>query len=298
VAYERSDGVVDLSVVTDQAGVFVFRDIPEGYFYTLNANLAADSRPPSWMGEAINADDLEIELPADTNLNVGNYYLFATDLRLIAPAYDVPLDDTSPRLRWEAYPGAASYRVELKQLYASYTDVTLETTDTEVQIQGPLMECTYGWDVTALDEDGNPIARSDARFEDENTFFTAHEADFRAEYDGLFDVRGEDLPWCQLELTVPGLLQHFDLEDGWEVSWGLHPLAAFYRVMIRQTHDEHGDPTVKLFSSNEMAVGGDGNPIDPQLPTLPAGQFQLFVLAITADGKNVARSEIVTFIIE
>ena len=47
VGYERADGVVAERVVTDEAGMFVFRDIPEGYFYTLNANLEAASRPPS-----------------------------------------------------------------------------------------------------------------------------------------------------------------------------------------------------------------------------------------------------------
>jgi hypothetical protein len=298
VAYERADGVVDERAVTDEAGMFVFRDIPEGYFYELHADLETDPRPSGLQNESLNADVFEFELPSDTNLNLGNYYLFATDLRLISPEYGSTLNNTAPLLRWEAYEGAASYRVELKQLYASYTDVTMETMETEVQIQGPLMECTYGWDVTALDEDGNPIARADTRIEDENTFFTAHEADFRAEYDGLFDVRGEDLPWCQLELTVPGLLQHFDLEDGWEVSWELHPLAAFYRVMVRQVEDEHGDPHVNYFSSNQMAVDEDGRPVDPQLPTLPAGLFQLYVIAYDTNANTVAQSEVVYFIIE
>ncbi|MGD8604156.1 MAG: hypothetical protein PVF49_06230 [Anaerolineales bacterium] len=298
VAYERQDGVVDQRVVTDQEGVFVFRDLPEGYFYALSARLEPDVRPAALRDEQINSDVHQVELPADTNLNVGNYYLFETDLRLLSPEYDQHIDAAAPLLIWQAYEGAVSYRVELKQLYASFTDSSVETSDTQLQLEGPLLACTYGWDVTALDAEGNPIARSDARIEAENSFFSALEANFRAEYDGVFHFAGEGLPACELEVTVPRPGQHFDVDEGWDVSWELHPLAASYRVMVRQTHDENGEPYVDYFFSNEMLVDEDGRPIDPQLPTLPAGQFQTYVIAYAANGASVAQSSIVDFVME
>jgi hypothetical protein len=80
---------------SDSDGRFVFTNVPPGDGFGLVA-----------LGIA-GAVEVTLLVPADSNMNFGEYRLIPTDLALLSPERKSELTDTPPSLNWEAYPGAA-----------------------------------------------------------------------------------------------------------------------------------------------------------------------------------------------
>jgi hypothetical protein len=271
-------------VDTDTRGRFVFRNVPAGEF-TLGAGTFDRSEQDRLAGIA-SAIDVTLTVPAGANLNFGEFYLVETDLALSSPRRDSTLGDTPDTLSWQAYPGATTYHVELKQLYGNYTDLEVDTSETQIDLELPLLACTYGWDVTAYSDSGIPLARSDSAYVDSSYMFYQ-------QYDGIFSIENDLLPWCHLRLLSP--------EDGETISggslrleWELHPLAVRYHVTI----DRYRMNITNLAASDigyfwfegDFELQSDGRLAGPSLPFFNSGTYYWRVSAYTADGGWIATS--------
>ncbi len=271
-------------VDTDTRGRFVFLDVPAGEF-TLGAG-TFDSDEDDRLAGIASAMEITITVPEGVNLNVGEFYLIETDLTLFSPARDSVFDDTPNALVWEAYPGAAYYHVELRQLYGNYTDMDVDTSDTHIDLELPLLACTYGWDVTAYNESGIPLARSDSAYVDSSYAF------FQM-YDGIFRIENDLLPWCHLLLISP---QDGETISGGRVNfeWEHHPLAARYHLWIHRyqyNNNSQFSSDIDLFwFEGDFEVQRDGQLVGPSLPYFSSGTYYWGVGVYTADEGLIATS--------
>jgi hypothetical protein len=267
--------------ITGDDGRFIFQDVPAGEDYKLYIILQ-DTR----LAGTASGLDVTVAVPVDANLNVGEYYLFATDLNLLSPPRDGQFPQAPSTLRWEAYPGAAYYHLELKQSYATYSDMQLDTTETQVDLDSHLLACTYGWDVTAYSEDGIPLARSDVYSLDKPD-------DFDQKYDGVFKVVNDDLPSCVITILSPPRGAEFRNGDSIQIDWEPNPLAVKYSVWITKTTGSFTDGTWQRdidFFRGDFMVQDDGSLSGPALPYFGRGDYRIRVQAYDEDGNLVAEN--------
>jgi hypothetical protein len=266
---------------TDQDGRFVFNNVRPGENYELSGNID-DSALAGMAGLNVFA----VSVPADTNLNLGEYYLFATDLKLLSPPRDSEFHQAPSTLSWEAYPGAAYYHLELKQGLADYTDMELDTAETHVDLDSPLLACRYGWEVTAYSGTGVPLARSDMYYEDDPNVFTQH-------YDGIFSIANDSLPSCYITILSPASRQNFYSGDVIEIKWETNPAAVKYSLFITVSTGDLLSGTLELFTDffhGEYVVQDDGSLSEPDLLYFGPGSYRLGVSAYTEDGGWIAYS--------
>jgi formylglycine-generating enzyme required for sulfatase activity len=268
------------NVSTDKDGCFLFTDVPPGNEFELEGLIARSNFPPGTAG----AVSQVVSVVADMNLLSGEYNLVATDLVLLSPVGDPTISDSQPSLSWEPYSGASYYHLELKQFYGSYTDLELDVAEPHVDLTLPLMECRYGWDVTAHAENGMPLARSDFAYWDDTD-------DFFQKYDGIFTIKNDALPWCEIILITPADRAEFRAGSAYVMSWERHPLAARYTLAINMLHDADGKyilPGQQLIFAesfvDQQEVSG------PSLPYLGKGHYEWNVSAYMENGEQIANS--------
>lgn len=277
------------TVTTDDQGRFVFPRVPPGNDFQMWASLYSTAL---W-GEA-GAIRVTLSVPSEANFNYGEYYLVETDLLLLTPERDAVLPDSPALLTWEPYPGAAYYYVELHQGTASYTDQEWETDQTYVALEAPLFRCIYGWDVTAYDADGIPLARSD-RYVDENPSYSSF---FQKMYDGYFRIENDDLYPCYIEVYSP--LHNATIARGRvEFRWALHPLAVRYVLSMSRTYGNiaAGEDVVTIprFFYEEFLVQEDGSLAGPSLPSFERGSYIWSVWAYAENGAMLAETGVRIF---
>ena len=263
---------------SDSDGVFRFPDVPPGEAYEL-AGIIEDSDLDLPAG-SVGASEATFSVVPDSNLDLGSYYLIATDLTLLWPPRRSTLSDLS--LSWEPYPGAAYYHVELKQWNGNYADSEIDTPETELELELPLLNCSYGWDVTAYSESGIPLARSDSAFVDDSD-------DFWQRYDGLFTIHNASLPSCGIALISPADSEV--IVGGWNVEfiWEPNPLATGYVGSLTRIRDAAGNMDFELYDFG-FVVQEDGSLAGAGLPSLPRGQYNWEIMAWCEDGRSIATS--------
>ena len=266
-------------VVTDQDGRFVFTNVPPADGYTLTVSYYDRSQYAGLAGWV----DINLSVPPNANVNAGEFYLIETDLVLLDPPRASVFSDTPASLSWQAYPGAAYYHLELKQEYADYTDMEVDTSETTVGLELPLMDCTYGWDVIAYDEHGIPLARSNSAYED--TYWV-----FDQKFDGIFTIENDLLPWCHLQLLYPANLSQVT-SGSFRLEWEIHPLAVRYHLSIDRSTGDFLGGTYRYYPQwfeADYEIQADGTLVGPSLPYFSSGWYDWDVSAYAADGGFVA----------
>lgn len=255
--------------VSGEDGVFLIADVPPGENYTLRA----DVEESGLTGEAT-AQEQTLSVGPDENLSVGEFPLLATDLVLLEPERESIISGAMPVLRWEPYPGAASYHLELEPLYGMPTRMELDTTESSLALDEPLMACTYGWDVTAYDEDGFPLARTDAFFVDDSYAFNQR-------FDGIFRIENPELISCSIELVYPplhGILTPAQGNAGFE--WEPNPHAEYYVLHIIRRIEADGTLVYNRVYDGEVSVQADGTLEMTAVPYLTPGKYTWYVTAV------------------
>ena len=277
-----NDGFYSDSVQTDNNGRFLFTAVPPGNDLTLQGIIDEDD-----FDEPVSANKVKVNATADTIINYGEYSLISASLLLLSPERDSTIQDPQPSLIWAPFPGAAYYHLSLKQGLGAYTDLELDTTETEVALSAPLMACSYGWDVTAYNANGTMIARSDLAYVDD-------EFDFTQKYDGFFIVKNETLPSCKISVVSPkGKLTG---TGTFEFKWELHPLATKYHISVWRMRNGKGEIDLDAsYFYGTYHLKDDGTLDGPKPPTFAAGQYRWEVHAFMDEGSAIAESGWVTF---
>ena len=262
--------------ISDAEGIFVFADLPPREVFELRADLEES-------GIAGQAGALErtLSVGPDEGLNVGEFYLLPTDLALLEPGREDTIAESLPVLRWEPYPGAASYHLELEPLYGQvigmYTRMELDVEETSLAIEQPLMACTYGWDVTAFSEEGIPLARTDA-------FFVDDIYDFFQRFDGIFHVENPDLISCSIELIYPpndATLSPAEGNAGF--AWEPNPHADQYFISLVRIANASNYPDFEPIYAGYVTLRPDGSADTTGMPYLTPGRYRWYVTALHED---------------
>jgi len=273
------------SANSDSAGRFVFTKVPPGDGFVLSATLKLKE-----VAGIASAPDITLEVPPDTNLNSGDYKLIETDLLILSPERNAEFSEAPSMFSWDAYPGAAYYKIELKQAVATYNDMELETENTSIEMEMPLpLNCLYGWNVTAYDEMGVPIARSDMSYWDDYY-------DFEQKYDGLFQIKNPSLPGCSIHITSPSNQDEFTGGSNIDIQWEPHPLAEHYLLTTERHTGDLIKGTYKAdfhYFDGTYVVQEDGSFDGPRYPSFGKGLYRIKIRAIADDGGWLATGEVI-----
>lgn len=266
---------------TDGDGRFVFTQVPPGDGYRIGSsfNAMGELNKREGLGGFAIAYPARLAIPADTNLNFGEYYLIEANLTLLDPANESEMVMLPMALQWEAYPGAAYYHVVLSQESGSFTNLETETTETYLELL-PLLSCRYDWNVVAYNADGKPLARSERN---------------------NFTIQNNMLISCNLAMIYPRMLEH--LRGGRILLlWEENPLAASYSIKIKKIFCEKiYNQKTKRWESGECSedsewyvgtrvMNDDGNfgDFNPPLQSFDQGTYAWDVEAFTAEGDFIA----------
>jgi tRNA A-37 threonylcarbamoyl transferase component Bud32 len=139
--------------VTDDKGAFTLENVPTGSF-TLYAVSPSDEYWP-WVGQPVT-------VPAGATLDAGVFYL-KKKIVLLEPGENT-ITETTLTFRWESFPGAALYHLDVFEDISGKTVLRTDTTQTSFTIPQPLTAGTrYQWGVIAKDSSGADIAYTSGR---------------------------------------------------------------------------------------------------------------------------------------
>ena len=134
---------------TDGEGRFTLESPPAGA-YQIYAVSPSDEYW-SWTGRSI-------DIPADAAVDSGIFYL-KRRLQLLEPADGGTVSTNTPTLRWQGFPGATRYHVDLFVDATGDPVLRQDTPDTSLTISTPLVSgVRYQWSVEAYDSEGTAIA--------------------------------------------------------------------------------------------------------------------------------------------
>ncbi|MGD8604157.1 MAG: hypothetical protein PVF49_06235 [Anaerolineales bacterium] len=275
---------------SNEVGVFYFLNIPIGEQFDFIAHLPEDSMPEALVGQGVSPDWIVLDLESGESISLGDIHILEGGLTLRSPQRGASITSGTVILEWDSYPDAASYRVELKQYPGDYVSESYETRETTLEIPVPQLACLYGWDVTALDDRGEPYARSDQYADEEDLF--------QATYDGLFVVEDPALPSCEITVISPGNNRLYEFGDDLDLAWEPNSLAVNYEVKIIRTRDAQNYSDQTFFQSNLIELDENGQPMGLEVPELSRGQYSYWVVGYASDGSIVAQSQPRMFTIE
>jgi hypothetical protein len=288
--FSQEGEVIDEERISNDDGAFYFLNIPAGEQFNFTPFVPEDSIPEPLVDQEYSLDWVMLDLPAGESVILGNIHLLEVDLMLRSPERGASVSGETLTLAWDPYPGARSYRVEVIQNPGDYVEETYETSDTALEIQVPQLSCLFGWEVTALNEWGEPFARSDL-YKDE-------EDHFQATYDGLFVVENPELPSCEITVLTPSDHRVYELGEDLGLAWEPNPWVMEYFVLINRTRDAHNYADSTYFRSNLVMVDENGQPLGLELPELTVGEYTFLVIGYAEDGSILAESDWLDFTIE
>jgi hypothetical protein len=143
----------DLAVLaqttTGADGRFALENPPAGDYQIYAVSPSADYW--SWTGRSV-------QIPVGTAVDVGTFYL-KKKLQLLEPTNNAVISATAPTLRWNGFPDAARYHVDLFVDATGEAVLRQDTTDTSLAVSPPLTRgARYQWSVEAYDAAGVAIA--------------------------------------------------------------------------------------------------------------------------------------------
>ena len=263
MSLDNEESLFHVSVTTDKGGIFVFEGLKNGE-YVLSGSIGEGELD----GVAATYEET-FDVPANTNLNYGEYWLLENDLVLVAPVLDGETDETQPIFRWEAYPGAAYYVLLLFPVIGNYGELNTRTDINEYTVQEPLQSCPYKWDVTAFDENERPLARSGSTG---------------------FSVVNDEASSCVIKIISPEYSAKIPSNRRLSFTWEPNPLVARYHLSIIRYGGGVGQKAQEIYSGDYI-VQEDGSIKSPdEPPHAYPGNYKWSVKGYDENGRLVAAS--------
>lgn len=100
--------------------------------------------------------NINVTVVAGQTVTIPDVNVVKYDLKLISPIDHATVTTTTPTLTWEAYPGAAFYKVYVQNV-VSFEKVTTS----QYTIANPLAASEYYWNIYAYNAAGKQIAEAD-----------------------------------------------------------------------------------------------------------------------------------------
>lgn len=230
------------STVTDDQGYYVFANVTPGEYVVIVH--AVDAERWIYITAGLSLSGKKHELAADQTLTIGDQHIYKFDLRLTSPAQDEKVNQATPTLTWDAYPGAAYYEVYLDP--RSGTAIRENVTENKFTVPQPLLNCEYTWTVEVFNEQKIQIAEHEGY--------------------GDFQVIGQPAS-CEVLLTAP--LDGTNLQgEGIEFSWQAHPLATHYMLYVYDESYKNVVDGVRVDSTTYKLT-----------QALPPGEYKWYIAA-------------------
>lgn len=134
------------TAISGDDGRYTITDIPAGE-YDFATKLPDQNNETGWLG-------LTVSVVAGQTVTVRDVDVIKYDLKLISPNNHATVT-TTPTLTWEAYSGAAFYKVYVQNV-VSFEKVTTS----QYTIANPLAAGEYYWSIYAYNAAGTQIAKS------------------------------------------------------------------------------------------------------------------------------------------
>lgn len=251
----------DTTTGTD--GGYVLTDITPGE-YTLMVKAPDMSAYVFARTLSMDGDTLTVE--ADKGVDIGDFPLVRFDLKLTSPSDDARTKVAQPPLRWEAYPGAATYEVALMPEHGTSIFTSEEVDQPTITPKAPLLSCEYSWWVEAYNENGVQVGESEDHWR--------------------FRVEGQAAS-CYVDVISPA--DHAVVAaKGVTLKWTAHPLAKSYKLQAWRGND----------SSNPLLDSLEVRATSYTIPeTLQPGEYVYFVNAVNSDGDIIATNDSRYFVV-
>ncbi len=148
----------EYEAVSGDDGRYTFDNIPAGE-YSFITRMPGQQNETMWLGSSVEVKDGETYTVRDADV-------IKYDLKLTSPGNNTTLASLTPALEWEAYPGAAYYKVYVagRKTYEAVVSFERSTTNTYA-IQKPLEPGEYYWSIKAYNANGTQIAESKGSFD-------------------------------------------------------------------------------------------------------------------------------------
>jgi len=164
LVYFRCEGK-NFKTKTDSNGIYWFRDLPAGrYSFAIKPLGSIDSYVAITLNYSVTES---MQLEPNQTIEIAEQKIYKMDLKQIAPKTDEIIQDRKPMLRWEAYPGAKSYYVNLygekRKKIALNDNGAKSISVTEMAPLDDLPNGTYTWEISVFNEKAERIAESDKR---------------------------------------------------------------------------------------------------------------------------------------
>jgi uncharacterized RDD family membrane protein YckC len=139
--------------VTDADGRYTISGMPPGE-YDFATQLPGQQNETGWIG-------IKVAIVAGQTAAVRDVAVVKYDLRLSSPGDNETVTTTTPTLAWEAYPGAAYYKVYVSSSDTYQTVVSFEQVSTnQYTFSSPLAPGKYHWSINAYNASRTKIADS------------------------------------------------------------------------------------------------------------------------------------------
>jgi alpha-tubulin suppressor-like RCC1 family protein/uncharacterized RDD family membrane protein YckC len=148
----------EYTAVTDGDGRYTITGMPPGE-YDFATRLPDQSNETGWLG-------LSVKVQAGQTTAVRDVPVVKYDLRLLSPGDNETVTTTTPTLSWEAYPGAASYKVYVASSETYETVVSFErVAAAQYTFAAALKPGKYYWRIYAYNAGRTEIAQSVSSFD-------------------------------------------------------------------------------------------------------------------------------------
>jgi hypothetical protein len=262
-----------ISGYTDKDGYVIFKNVEPGS-YTVLLHISTVQYI-----SAKYAISEEYSVEAGQTVVTYPQYAFKDNLEVISPKQYEEDVSPLPTFKWKEYPGTAYYEFSVMSARdTSFFAEPIRVETTEYTFDHPLAECGYFWGVEAFNEGGHKIGSTQVQ-----TFLSGL---IPPHMSMLFDVKNPDNS-CYVNIVSPEDEANVVGTDGVEFSWEAHPLAAYYRLTIK-------DKDSKSFDEYEIKDGQTSYKVD----AIPQGTYIWQVEACDDAGERIAASQIVTLIVK
>lgn len=204
--------------------------------------------------------------------SVGTQNIFKTDLQPDAPKINAQITEVRPTLTWKSYTDAAYYQVYLSGKQGEALLVNHRTENTSVVVPRDLLDCAYTFKVEAF----NAARYKIAEFGD-SLAFTGKTG------------KGP----CELKPISPAVMNEtvsLDKAANLVLQWPEHPAVKNYVVILMEQDNSSAPKILDFVPVNESSIKV-GKP-------LPAGKYLWWAQVIDADGKHIAGTTPVTFLVK
>jgi hypothetical protein len=250
---------------TNADGFFVIRDAEPGEYSLVVKVFKSDKYLYFTSGIGITAKKHKVT--ENETEKLGEQNIYKLDLKITAPKSESTLKNSRPVFTWEAYPGAAYYKVTLRPEYGDNVFYEKKIEDTNLNTDVDLVDCKYTFKIEAFNSDDVKIAEAN---------------------DDLKFTVSNNKGSCKINVLSP--LNKATVSPKVTIKWEKHPLASNYIVYVALSGSGKNSVIVNFVEVAETEYTID--------KTLEPGEYNFSVYCKNNSDRKIAESGTIFFTVK